>query len=90
MAHAYFGRRIFSKFFGGKNSPHLIRCKLKIKKNWSMRSLSTRIFFISFLAGKSNFFKQPMPWILSRQKKIRSPIKSRDNICLRLASSCRF
>ena len=55
-----------------------------------MRSLSTRIFFISFLAGKSNFFKQPMPWILSRQKKIRSPIKSRDNICLRLASSCRF
>ena len=54
-----------------------------------MRSLSTRIFY-KFFGGKVKFFKQPMPWILSRQKKIRSPIKSRDNIRLRLASSCRF
>ena len=46
---------------------------MKKKKNRRMRSLSTRIFS-KFFGGKVNFFKQPMPWILRRQKKIRSPI----------------
>ena len=43
--------------------------KQKKNKNWSMHSISARIFF---LVGKFLTCEKPMSWIISQQKKIKS------------------
>ena len=90
----YFGRCIFSNFFGRKmehiwtDVTNRITNKKKQKKNknWSMHSISARIFF---LAGKFLTCEKPMSWIISQQKKL-SPTKPRNYSCLLLVQVVSF
>ena len=56
-----FEHRIFYKSFGGKIHHNWTDVTYRImkQKNWRMRILGARIF-LSFLAGKSWIFKQPI------------------------------
>lgn len=78
-------------FFGGKmehiwtDVTNRITKKKQTKKNWSMRNISA----VFFLAGKFLTCEQPMPWIISQQKKL-SPTKLRNYSCLLLVQVVSF
>ena len=71
-AHAYFGRLVFSKFFGGKITPFWKEFRKIKKKNWRMRIFSAS-YFSKFFGGKIKNFEQGFG-----EQKIWQKINSRD------------